>query len=247
MIGSGAGLWLLINSVSRIAQVAYLSAIFVSFFLIRKFKAMALVIIISLIFIGMSSSLDARFGRIIRVFYQRVGIEKSLNYIRGHFVVLADETLLPAKKQEGNSAPAPTPLPIFEDRSTSIRLNVEWPRAIRAFLKNPLIGTGYSSISLATDNDYLRMLGEIGIMGFLAFWLVVVRVGRVLARFGNVIKKLDGVEQGFLAGVIGATVGVFLTAIFIDIFEASKFAILYWLFLGLSVLLVRKYTNAEKN
>ena len=36
-------------------------------------------------------------------------------------------------------------------RSGEIRFNVEWPRAINAFKKNPLIGTGLGSLTLATD------------------------------------------------------------------------------------------------
>ena len=57
-------------------------------------------------------------------------------------------------------------------RSFQIRLNIEWPRAIRAFWKNPFLGTGYSSITIATDNDYLRILGETGIFGLLSFVLL---------------------------------------------------------------------------
>src|SRR3990167_10675400 len=54
-------------------------------------------------------------------------------------------------------------VPVAEDRSFNIRLKAEWPRAIRAFLKNPVLGTGYSSVGLAVDNDYLRSLAESGI------------------------------------------------------------------------------------
>ena len=62
--------------------------------------------------------------------------------------------------------PTPTPMPsrqkateVGVERSGDIRFGVEWPRAIKHFKKNPLLGTGYSSITLATDNDYLRTLG----------------------------------------------------------------------------------------
>ena len=73
---------------------------------------------------------------------------------------------------ENTPIPTEESQPVFEDRSVSIRLNVEWPRAIRAFSKNPLLGTGYSSITLATDNDFLRLLGEVGLVGALAFFLI---------------------------------------------------------------------------
>ena len=61
-------------------------------------------------------------------------------------------------------------------RSGEIRFNVEWPRAITAFSKNPLLGTGPGSITLATDNDYLRSLGESGLLGFITFAFILLLV-----------------------------------------------------------------------
>ncbi|MDP3758121.1 MAG: O-antigen ligase family protein, partial [Candidatus Daviesbacteria bacterium] len=63
-------------------------------------------------------------------------------------------------------------------RSFQIRYKVEWPRAITALEKNPLLGTGYSSLDIATDNDFLRSLGEVGILGTTAFVLVLVEIGK---------------------------------------------------------------------
>lgn len=123
---------------------------------------------------------------------------------------------------------------VQEDRSTSIRLNVEWPRAIRALTKNPLTGTGYSSISLATDNDYLRMLGETGILGFLSFFTFF---GSILFVLLKALPKSDSMspKEHFIAGVFATIPGVALNMVFIDILEASKFAILFWLMLGFAV------------
>ncbi|MEK7112083.1 MAG: hypothetical protein AAB875_02035, partial [Patescibacteria group bacterium] len=135
----------------------------------------------------------------------------------------------------------------FEDRSTSIRLNVEWPRALRALFKNPLLGTGYSSITLATDNDYLRLLGEVGILGFIAFSLILLNLVRTILRVIPIPKNLNSIESAFLAGLAGGTIGIFTNAIFIDIFEASKFALIFWLLIGLAVGLVRKYKNEQTN
>lgn len=245
LISSGLGLWLLINSLSRIGQVSYLIALAIALGLIRKFKALAIVLLISIFFIGMSSSLDARFQRIIQVIYEKVGISKTVSYIQKDFNVLAADVTIPARRGDVPVA-TPTPVPVFEDRSTSIRLNVEWPRAIRAFLKNPLLGTGYSSITLATDNDYLRMLGETGILGFLSFFLVFFQIGKELIKSIG-FQKLSLTEKGYLAGVFGGLAGTFVTALFIDLFEASKFATIFWLILGLALVLVRNNKYAEKN
>lgn len=215
LAASGSGLWLLVNSVSRTAQVSYLVSVSVAFLLIKKYRQLALVLLVSLVLIGMSSDLGVRFNRLFQVY--------------------ADEGVV-----------ASTPVPVFEDRSTSIRLNVEWPRAVRAFTKNPILGTGYSSISLATDNDYLRMLGETGILGFFAFLLVFFRIAKELKKTLPLKSNFSGVNLGFMSGVYGMLVGTFLSAVFIDLFEASKFAIMFWFILGLAVFLVRNSKYVEK-
>jgi len=221
LLSMGGGMWLLINSISRIAQVSYILAVFVSLVLIRKYKALAITLLISLILIASSASLESRFRNIFKV------------------IVRAEDQMV--------AVVTPTPVPLIEDRSTSIRLKVEWPRAIRALTKNPLLGTGYSSITLATDNDYLRALGETGILGFLSFCLIFINIGKVLYKALPITKKFSGIEMAFITGTIGALAGTFLTATFIDIFEASKFAIIFWMLIGISVFLARNIKNVQEN
>lgn len=134
---------------------------------------------------------------------------------------------------------------VVEDRSTSIRFNVEWPRAIRAFSKNPVLGTGYSSITLATDNDFLRLLGEVGVLGFIAFIILLLKMALTWLKALPIYAKFTGVEAAFLAGVIGSFPGIMLNSFFIDVFEASKFALIFWLLVGLSVFLVEKNINEQ--
>jgi hypothetical protein len=240
---SGMGIWLLIASVSRIGQLAYFVAAGVTFALLKKFKALAIVLIISVTLAAMSGALGARFTRIIEVFYESTGIQNLISDAKSGFVVNAQELTLPASRPE-TRVPTPTPIPVFEDRSTSIRLNVEWPRALRAFQKNPFIGTGYSSINLATDNDFLRMLGETGLLGLAAFFLIFIRIAKVFISKAFPVTKFNGVDQGFVAGVIGGVFGTFIFALFIDIFEASKFATIFWLILGYAVYFLRNKQNA---
>ena len=235
---SGGGLWLLINSLSRIAQISYLISIIISFFLVKKYKELGLTLVISLILIGMSGNLGARFQRFIEVYSKKIG---AANYY-----VLADETTLPSKVKNLPTS-TPTPIPVFEDRSVSIRLNVEWPRAIRALTKNPLLGTGYSSINLATDNDYLRALGETGILGFFAFILIFIAIGKEVLKGFPLLTNFSGLELGFMAGAIGGIIGTFVSAFFIDLFEASKLAITFWLILGYVVLMMRNKEYDKKS
>ena len=222
-----AGLWLLAGAISRISIASYLASTTLSLVLIKKYKAIIPVVVISILFFAFSTDLLSRYKRIIDIYAQT-------------------ETALPQRRLSSET-PTPTPVPVFEDRSTSIRLNVEWPRAIRAFSKNPLLGTGFSSITLATDNDYLRLLGEIGILGFFSFLLIFLRIGILALRNFPLTKHFEGASLAFVSGTIGGLAGVFLNAVFIDVFEASKFAIIFWLLMGISVSLMRNTRNEQNN
>ena len=223
------GLWLLSHTGSRISTVSYLFATTCALILIKKYKAIPFVLILSLAFFGTSSNLITRYGRLIEVSKEKLQEINRLFYKPDAGMVYAAE--------EEVSAPAPPP--VFEDRSTAIRLKVEWPRAIRAFSKNPLLGTGYSSITLATDNGYLRLLGEAGILGFFAFFLIFLRIGKHILKSFPLTKSLHKLELAFVAGFVGALPGIFLNAVFIDVFEASKFAIIFWLLAGFTVALIK--------
>ena len=117
-------------------------------------------------------------------------------------------------------------------RSFQIRLNVEWPRAVRAFLKNPFLGTGYSSIDIATDNDFLRSLGEVGILGTLALVLIFIEAGK---RILNLLRSEIKLIKYLSAGIFSMMIAFIINGLFIDVFEASKVASLFWMILGLNL------------
>lgn len=116
-------------------------------------------------------------------------------------------------------------------RSFKIRTDVEWPRAYRGFMRNPLLGTGYSSLGIATDNDLLRLLGEVGILGTIAFSLIFAIVFKKLWRQ---IKSTHRFARYFGVGTIAMVVAFLLNGLFIDVFEASKVATLFWAILGIN-------------
>ncbi|PIQ70154.1 hypothetical protein COS55_03680 [Candidatus Shapirobacteria bacterium CG03_land_8_20_14_0_80_40_19] len=162
----------------------------------------------------------------------------GLQPTRTHGMPIPTETPTPTPTQPVATASGeyfePTELAV--GRSTDIRLKVEWPRAVRAFLKNPLLGTGYSSITLATDNDYLRLIGESGILGVLAFSLVILEIAGRIILF---LKSKAGREEKLLIiGFVGASVGYFLNATFIDVFESSKVAFFFWIMMGVGLRLI---------
>lgn len=117
-------------------------------------------------------------------------------------------------------------------RSFSIRLNLEWPRAMRAFEKNPLLGTGYSSLGLATDNDFLRSLGEVGLLGTIAFILILIEV---IKRLYMGFRGSDKFIKFLSAGTLSVLIAFLINGLFIDVFEASKVASLFWMILGLNL------------
>lgn len=236
------GLWLIANSLSRISVVSFMISVTISLIIAKRKKMIPLVLVVSIIMFGLSSSLLGRYTRIFEVAKEKISQTQVSKVVYAQ--TPSDEEFLLRRKE---SSPTPTPIPVFEDRSTSIRLNVEWPRSIRSLEKNPLLGTGYSSITLATDSDYLRALGETGLLGFFAFFLIFARIILSFIKGLPLQKEYKGEELAFMAGVYGAIPGVLLNAVFIDIFEASKFAIVFWLILGMAVVLARSKKNEKIN
>ncbi|MFH0863615.1 MAG: hypothetical protein V1858_00790 [Candidatus Gottesmanbacteria bacterium] len=125
------------------------------------------------------------------------------------------------------------------DLSLTTRSQGEWPRAIDAFTRNIIFGSGYSSISLAVDNDYLRLLGESGLLGFFffigIFFIIVIYIRRTLPEIESPL------ERSFVIGFSAGLFGLALNAIFIDVFEASKVAYVLWLLTGITVGVISFY------
>lgn len=225
----GMGIWLLTHAASRTSIVSMLLSTVATLILVSRKKWIIPAVVIILVSTGLTGSLVGRYMNIIDVTVKKV------------------LTIAVPIAQAKDETPTTPPAPILEDRSMSIRLNVEWPRAIRAFLKNPLLGTGFSSITLATDNGYLRLLGEIGLLGFFAFFLIIADVSKRLYKSMRMSIK-DSPQFLLSASLLGAIPGVLLNMVFIDVFESSKFAMLFWLMVGISLssMLYKKGTVGQK-
>ena len=116
-------------------------------------------------------------------------------------------------------------------RSGQIRFNVEWPRAINAFKKNVLTGSGLGSITLATDNDYLRLLGESGALGFISFFALLMFF--IIKTIPIIFKKDRDFNDNLNIIFLGCLLTSLANAVFIDIFEASKTAYMFWIIMGI--------------
>jgi len=129
------------------------------------------------------------------------------------------------------------------DVSFTTRFQGEWPRAMEAFERNVLLGSGYSSISLATDNNYLRMLGETGLLGFVAFVLIFF-VGGIYAY--KVLPSIqDKPSKSFVIGTMCAIVGLAFNAVLIDVFVASKDAYILWILVGIMMAILVMYEKEK--
>ncbi len=129
-----------------------------------------------------------------------------------------------------------------KELSLCIRLETLWPRAIEGFLYNPVLGTGYATLTKegievfteadSTDNNYLRTLGETGGLGFIVFYGSIIYL---LVKSFKRIKDEDWLIRTLTVGFIGGSIGLLLNAIYIDVFAASKVAQTYWTVSGVVI------------
>lgn len=141
------------------------------------------------------------------------------------------------------------------DLSTGIRLDYTWPQAIKGFLRNPLFGSGYSTLTKrniedfteaeSTDNDFLRALGETGLLGFLSFFGMITFICVYALKSYSKIK--DPFYAALVAGLVAATIGLLVNAIYIDVFEASKVAYTFWILVAILLATTQLATTGPKN
>lgn len=199
--------WAMLLSASRITFAAFIATAFLLIVVFRKWRWLIALIIISILSIFASPQLAGRYRELIITRFNQISL---IPVVYAQDVRDVPDVLKPTE--------------VIEDRSLNIRLKASWPKAIRAMSKNPLLGTGFSSVGLAIDNDYLRQLAETGILGTLALALIYIRLAKSWLFSKN---KFTWVMSCI-------TVGLLANAIFIDIFEASKIAIIFWLMAGVT-------------
>ena len=135
--------------------------------------------------------------------------------------------------------------------SMAIRLDTLWPRALDGFYANPLLGTGYATLTKSevgqfteaesTDNNFLRTLGETGLLGFITFYGVValgLYQAWLLYR-----GTTDAIAKVFAIGYVGGTFGLLFNAGLIDVFAASKVAFTFWSLTGVLIALGYLYNQ----
>jgi O-antigen ligase len=133
--------------------------------------------------------------------------------------------------------------------SLCIRLESLWPQAINGFKKEPLLGSGYSTLNKTSflnlavadgvDNNYLRILGETGLFGFITFFAIIGRAVWMATKRICVSQTLDprlrGDDMKISIAYIGIVIGLLGNAFLIDVFAASKVAFTFWALTGLVI------------
>ena len=250
-------LLVLIMTAARISFVAAIAGIFATLFLLKKWRFIILMLICSSLILVYPSQLRDRFISTITVnifsqgqrYLGKTDDQRLRNNLNIPTLAIQTSSLSASTSTFGSSSgELPTDITPGEPidttqlgvyRSFEIRTNIEWPRAIKAFEKNPFLGTGYSSIDIATDNDLLRSLGEVGLLGTISFILIFIEVGK---RTYKNFKNRDKFIKYFSAATYSIILAFIINGTFIDVFEASKVASIFWMILGLN-LSIKNFTQ----
>jgi hypothetical protein len=140
------------------------------------------------------------------------------------------------------------------DLSTAIRLDSLWPMAINGFKRNPILGSGYATLNKlnatdfteaeSTDNDFLRTLGETGLIGFISLYGTVFLSVYLIWRNLKLLK--DPVIFAVCAGFIGLSIGLLVNGVYIDVFVSSKVAFTFWALTGMVLAALMILKREEK-
>lgn len=109
------------------------------------------------------------------------------------------------------------------DPSYYIRVS-HWCQLLDGFIKSPIFGAGISISQTAADGNYVRIISESGIVGFLLWVILQLYILKCL-------NKNNEINASAKFGLIT----LFLGATFIDVFEASKVMTIFYYILGIAL------------
>ncbi len=252
------GFYILTLTASRVSVFAYWGGIILTLIFIRKYLWIIPASILVILSIFNSPELNQRLIATLNTVNLKPKDSQPVPTLIPTSVI---SQVSPIPINSNQKPPTPTPtifrhgpldeyIPVDIDagvaRSGEIRFNAEWPRAITAFNKNRLNGSGLGSITLATDNDYLRLLGESGILGFLTF--MAIPLFFIFKSFPYLFGKQSPLSKTILI-FLGALITMLANATLIDVFEASKTAYLFWIMMAVyyQVIFFQKNDNHKNS
>jgi O-antigen ligase len=142
-----------------------------------------------------------------------------------------------------------------EDQSAAMRL-LFWGFAATLFFSSPIVGVGYGNFRDLYDipgiapgifdvhNIYLQLLAETGLVGFIAFFFMVIHVIRKCVR--TLKTRSQDLKSIINFAALGAVISVLLHG-FVDFLfiVSSQFTLLFWLILAL-VVVAERWTDSEQ-
>ena len=132
---------------------------------------------------------------------------------------------------------------IYLDESASARVET-WEKIIHVWKKRPVLGYGVSGVGVV-DSQYPRVLGETGLVGFIAFLFMLYSV--LKNSWKSLISVEQDWEQGIIIGFIAGFMGLVAHAT-----SANTFIVRimepFWFFTAIVVCLpeLRKDNNTEE-
>ena len=121
-----------------------------------------------------------------------------------------------------------------------------WNESIDVVISSPLFGKGLGSVNLAdTDNEYVKVAREMGILGLLVFVWLMVKIG-IQAFFAYNNVTYDKFIHGYIAGYLIAFLSILIHAMGATSFTSIRTMETFMLLTGIFVAIVNNYQEWEK-
>jgi hypothetical protein len=217
LVIAGLQIFVLFLSVTRIELLSIPFGLAVMAIMKGKVKQTLALIIILAVLAGlmMPSSLKDRFS----IIFKQETIETITDAATGIKRVDINNTL--AMQQL---------MPSDYDLSALTRLYF-WINAFDVFKTYPVFGAGQSALGDVVDNNYLRVLGENGLVGFAVFIMLIYHIWKNCVKVYN-NEAMSKEFRDYALFVLVMLANMLIIALMADVFEMSKIAFLFWLLVG---------------
>ena len=112
------------------------------------------------------------------------------------------------------------------DESAQARIR-SWEGSMKAWSEYPILGRGVPGGGSVSDVQYTRVLREVGILGFLAFMLIIITLMQLVWRvFSN--PRLDDFGKSLSLGFLCAFVGLVVMGLSAEVFIILRIMEPFW-------------------